>query len=342
MKRRINILIICLLNVMLAFGQDIHFSQFNASPLNLNPALTGVFDGDYRFIINERSQWSSITIPYKTYSGSFDMQLPTESYHIKHLPKGIWGLGIVINNDKAGDGILNTTEAKISLSYTGKISKDSSQFLSFAIQPGIINKSINYAALQFDEQWDGDAYNANLPTGENFQRNSITCFDIGIGMRYHYQIKPRNTITAGFAYTHFDAPLETFIANNNAILSPKFAFHANAQFMVTDKIDILPSLLWEHQNTFTETVLGATGKYIIDPERNTNFYLGIYMRLGDAIIPTISMDYNAFTVGLSYDVNTSQLKAASGGQGGLEISVIYILKNFVPMKPGKKICPVSM
>src|ERR1035437_2410146 len=239
MMRKILILIICLLNVMITFGQDIHFSQFNASPLNLNPALTGLFDGDYRFILNHRNQWSSITIPYKTYSGSFDMQLPTERFHIKHLPKGIWGAGIVINKDNAGDGSLGITEAKISLSYTGKISNDSSQFLTFAIQPGITNKSVNYNALHFDEQWNGDAFDPNLPTGEVFQRNSTTYLNLGFGMRYHYQIKSRNSVTVGFAYTHFNAPLETFIANSDATLSPKFAIHSNAQFMLTDEIDIL-------------------------------------------------------------------------------------------------------
>jgi type IX secretion system PorP/SprF family membrane protein len=342
MMRKITTLIIFALNVAITFGQDIHFSQFNASPLNLNPALTGLFDGDYRFILNHRNQWSSITIPYKTYSGSFDMQLPTERWHIKNLPKGIWGAGIVINKDNAGDGSLGITEAKISLSYTGKISKDSSQFLTFAIQPGITNKSFNYNALHFDEQWNGDAFDPGLPTGENFQRNSATYLNLGLGMRYHYQIKPRNSVTLGFAYTHFNSTLETFIANSSATLSPKFAIHSNTQFMLTDEIDILPSLLYEHQNTFNETVLGVSGKYIIDPQQNTNLYLGLYMRFGDAIIPTISMDYGAFTVGLSYDVNTSQLKVASNGNGGFEISIIYIMKNFVPLRPGKKICPVYM
>src|SRR5665213_2326706 len=294
-RRLVLVVVSCLLNVMISFGQDIHFSQFNSSPLNLNPALTGLFDGDYRFILNHRDQWSSVTVPYNTYSGSIDMQLPTDKFHIRHLPKGIWGAGIVINEDRAGDGILGTTEAKLSLSYTGKISRDSSQFLSFAVQPGITNKSLNLHNLQFDEQWDGDAFNPNLPTGENFQRNSTTYLNLGLGMRYHYQIKPRNSVTVGFAYTHFNSPLETYLANSDATLSPKFAIHSNAQFMVSDNIDIMPSILWEHQNTFTETILGASGKYILDPQQNTNFYLGLYMRMGDAIIPTVSMDYDAFT-----------------------------------------------
>jgi hypothetical protein len=55
-------------------AQDIHWSQFQSSPLNLNPALSGFFDGDYRFVLNHRNQWKSVTTPYNTFSGSIDMQ----------------------------------------------------------------------------------------------------------------------------------------------------------------------------------------------------------------------------------------------------------------------------
>ena len=336
------ILVFLMIYGLIASAQDIHFSQFNASPINLNPCNTGLFDGDYRFILNHRNQWSSITIPFNTYSGSFDMVLPTKDWKIKNLPSGIWGAGIVFNNDKAGDGSLGLMEAKVSLSYTQKIKKDSSMFISLAIQPGISNKSINYNKLQFDQQWDGDAYNPNLPTGEAFQRNSLTYTDINVGIRWHYKLKQRNAMTIGLAYDHFGRPMETFISNFNSNLYPKIAFHANGQFMVSDNFDLLPTWLYEKQNTFSEAIMGVNGKYIVDAEQNTNIYLGLFVRFNDAIIPMVSMDYANFTLGISYDINTSQLKTASNGQGGLEISLCYVIKRFVPFKPTKRICPVYL
>ena len=41
-------------------AQDPHFSQFFASPLTLNPAFTGKFDGSWRLAANHRDQWPSI------------------------------------------------------------------------------------------------------------------------------------------------------------------------------------------------------------------------------------------------------------------------------------------
>jgi hypothetical protein len=61
----------------------------------------------------------------------------------------------------------------------------------------------------------------------------------------------------------------------------------------------------------------------------TNLYLGVWARfsnLTDAIIPYVGLDIGSFTVGMSYDVNVSSLKPASQGQGGFEISLIYIKK----------------
>ena len=41
-------------------GQDIHYSQFNLAPLNLNPALTGVIDGICRAGINQKRSGSPL------------------------------------------------------------------------------------------------------------------------------------------------------------------------------------------------------------------------------------------------------------------------------------------
>ena len=38
-------------------AQDIHFSQFYASPLTLNPAMTGFVNGDCRAGVIYRNQW---------------------------------------------------------------------------------------------------------------------------------------------------------------------------------------------------------------------------------------------------------------------------------------------
>jgi hypothetical protein len=43
----------------------------------------------------------------------------------------------------------------------------------------------------------------------------------------------------------------------------------------------------------------------------------------DAIIPQIFIDFSAFSVGMSYDINTSKLNQASKYRGGFELSLRF-------------------
>src|SRR3954464_15769048 len=72
-----------------SFSQDLHFSQFNFSPLNENPANTNLFDGDYRFVGNYKNQWSSVPVKFNTISLSAEMNFIT-----------------LKNNDRVGGGFL--------------------------------------------------------------------------------------------------------------------------------------------------------------------------------------------------------------------------------------------
>ena len=47
-------------------AQDIHFSQFYENAILQNPALTGIFSGDYKVGFDYRSQWGSQFVPYNT------------------------------------------------------------------------------------------------------------------------------------------------------------------------------------------------------------------------------------------------------------------------------------
>ena len=60
------------------FAQDIHLSQFNSCPQNLNPSQTGMFNGDWRFVGNYRTQWAGISVPFVSYSIAADTRLRTK------------------------------------------------------------------------------------------------------------------------------------------------------------------------------------------------------------------------------------------------------------------------
>ena len=86
--------------------------------------------------------------------------------------------------------------------------------------------------------------------------------------------------------------------------------------------------LYSNQAGASEVVLGgALGLNANnDEETPTNFYVGSWLRLNDAIIPYVGLEWNDFRLGMTYDINYSNLKVGSQSRGGIEISLIYIKK----------------
>src|SRR5215813_6442 len=102
MKNKIaqrSALMICLLLAVTARSiaqTDPHFTQNYTYPMYINPALAGSSDGEYRASAIYRTQWGSISNPYRTMGVSFDTR----------TNKNI-ALGASILNQSAGDGGFN-------------------------------------------------------------------------------------------------------------------------------------------------------------------------------------------------------------------------------------------
>jgi len=104
---RLNILIgfILLFFTGLVQAQDIHYSLYNMSPLSLNPAHTGAYNGTYRIGGIYRDQYRSITSQqYSTPMIYVDAPILTVGKKQLH-----WlGVGGMFYQDNAGLAALKT------------------------------------------------------------------------------------------------------------------------------------------------------------------------------------------------------------------------------------------
>src|SRR4051812_4827177 len=89
---------------LLVFGQDMHFTQFYASPLYLNPAFTGA-NVCSRATLVYRNQWPGIKTAYQSYLFSLD----------HYMDKQHTGIGLQCASDVAGTGGLRTTNINASI-----------------------------------------------------------------------------------------------------------------------------------------------------------------------------------------------------------------------------------
>jgi type IX secretion system PorP/SprF family membrane protein len=327
------ILIFFCLGFSKAYAQDIHFSHFFASPFNISPAQTGMFDGDYRFILNQKTQWRSVTKPYNTFGFSYDMN---NAFNRKDL-----AIGLGLFNDKTGDSEFNTIHFAPSISYILHLKTEKKQNIRFGIQPAISNKRMDYSQLNFNNQYNGIAFDPNLSSNENFQAEGLTYFNLNAGIAYQIIIDERKSFQNSFGFFNINQPKQSFFNNNDIKLDRRLSYSAELNYMIAENVDIIPSFMFFRQGKYQEIVAGTRFKYYTNSFKGklSALYTGAWMRAGDAAFLQVGADYGNVQINVSYDINYSDLNIASRYRGGFEFSMIYIFKKFTPYNIRSRVCP---
>jgi type IX secretion system PorP/SprF family membrane protein len=316
---------------LFSFGQDIHFSQLTETPLLLNPAQTAM-SHKVMAVFNFKDQWKSVSnTPYRTFNFCTDYAYAKKS-NGSHL-----GVGLNVFSDKAGDGAMGTTTGQLHLS--GVLAADDKNLLSLGLYGGFGQRSLAYDKLYWDNQYDGSAYNAALPSGEPGTFGNHTYMDFGAGVAWFYgaghstlSSKDALTFNAGFSLQHINKPVYSFYGAGEQKLPMKIVAHGNADIgMKNTNLVLQPSYIVMLQGGHHEINAGMMFKYVMQEashytgrKKPAAFILGGYYRFGDAAVIVTGYEFSNYRIGLSYDVNISNLNAASRSKGGFEISLRFM------------------
>jgi len=321
----------CLLTGAVVIAQDPNFSQFFASPLTLNPALTGKFDGVYRVAGNYRNQWPTINNAFTTYTASFDAGILKS-----RIPEyDQFGIGVLGFADDAGNGVLKNNALGLSLAYHKALDENGFHQLGVGFQGAYVGKRLDVTKVTFEDQLTPSGFTG--ATSEIFpgQRVSVSYFDMNAGILYNGSTDGNNNFYLGASMYHINRPKESFQGDQFFNLSGRVTFQGGGKIPVGQYNYIHFSANHSRQANATNTVIG--GAYALnanaDLDNPTNIYIGSWYRFGDAIIPYVGLEFGEFHIGATYDINISSLKPGSNMRGGAEISLIYIKK---PVDPNAK------
>jgi type IX secretion system PorP/SprF family membrane protein len=317
-------------------AQDLHYSHFMQAPLQRGASEAGNFDGDLRLTALQRRQWSSVTTPYRSLSFAGDGKLSA-------LHSGLKGLnaGIQINYDRAGDGDLTALQLLLSVSYKIALNSDSAHFLRVGMQGGIVQRSIDFNALTFDNQFDGDVFNPQSLSGETFGENSFSTGDWGIGIGWT-GIGESGMLDAGFQVMHLNRSQWSLLESGSANYPLLYQFTIAAAGAGNEPLQWKPALTIMRQDQNTEITGGTELQFRLKerPIRAWAFSVAAFYRYRDAIIPQVALYYDKFRLGFSYDINVSGLREVSQARGGAEFSIVYIARRIRSQSKSSTVCPV--
>jgi type IX secretion system PorP/SprF family membrane protein len=307
-----------LLTSVAAYTQDLTFSQFYATPMLRNPSLAGVFNGDLRVNAVHRSQWQSVTVPFKTTALGIEYKLPVFNYN-DYLT-----LGLQASHDVAGDIKLKRTQLLPVLNYHKSLSDDADNYLSMAFMGGFIQSQFDPSQAKLDDQYRNGAYNPLNQTMQVFSKSGYSYIDASTGITYSSSFSYSSRYYIGAALYHLNKPKVNFYSNNSeTTIQPKYVLNGGLTTDLTDAnriIGFADYFIQGGTRQFLGGILYETDLIQFSETDRIAFSFGGFYRWNDAFVPTVQLTMHEWQIGLTYDVNMSKLKTASQMRGGFELT----------------------
>ena len=314
------VLLVLLFSNKVASAQDPNFSQFIASPLSINPALTSNGESSWRAMSNVRTQWVGIGSSYITQSLSVDGKLK------KLDDDNYLGIGGMVIAEKAMDGIFKSTYININTAYHLSLDNKGN---GLAVGLGYINNNtrIDFSQLSFDQQLSSIGFDRTLPAGEPSLSNATSFSSACAGIMYTYD-NDNTFLNLGAAGYRFVKSNRSVLDDKTQYISPRYDIHADFGTALNDRVNLNVSAVHMIQNGTSNTSIGTSFGLVqnandFNSEQLRMLNLGMFYKIGNAIIPYVGYNYNAFQFGFSYDVNVSSVKGGSMSARSFEISFMY-------------------
>jgi type IX secretion system PorP/SprF family membrane protein len=333
MKKNIfslSTLLILALVSLKGFAQvDPHFTQYYIYPSWTNSALTGAFDGSYRVSGIFRTQWGNISAPYSTQGLAADF---TTDKNLNY--------GVSLINQTAGNGGYRYNTVYGNIAYTGlRFGANERHRVVFGMQAGLIQRSFDVNRLDFLSEYNPITGLPDKPSGEILQSPRTSTFDAAAGVMYFDGATNRKTnVFVGYSASHLTRPKDKFNGNGpNAKIPMRHLFHGGMKIKVNNLLSITPNALYMRQGTAQEIAFGFYSQYKIAAE--TDLMTGANYRINDAMSPFLGFSHKKFVLGLSYDINTSDLSKLAKGSNSFEISLSISGRKSLKTPEVEFVCP---
>ena len=256
------------------------------------------------------------------------------------ISRDILAAGLLIVRDVAGDSRLSNTNIQASIGYSKRLSEG--LFLFGGAYLGAGQRRFSTANLQFDDQYNGDQFNAGQTSADlaNIRQTNFMYLDLGVGAGLRWQLSRRTFCNIGGAVRHLNQPMQRFMSGGER-LGLHFSTNVSASAQIDINNDVLFSAQYQLQNPYQAVMFGGGWRYHLDQSKGREMavYMMLSARWRDAFIPQIGFNYQSWQFGLSYDINLSNFNVATNRNGAVELTMQYLLIP-VPKLGEIKTCPI--
>jgi len=308
-------------------AQDPKFSQYFASPLTLNPAYTGFFDGEYRIALNTRRQWGNLGDAYNTYSISGDVKLVAD----ENFTNYVFSIGLSGLFDESFNKALRTQYISASFSYYQYLDVEHKFKFGLAPQVSYASRYLDYNKLTFASQYTSDGvFNPALPNHLDLNNDRASYFDVNIGANFSGTFD-RLSVVAGFAQYHLARPKQSLLSNSFEVVAPRSSVNVGALYQVNKFTDLNFTGVYNAQKKNNDILFGAVLGLKPNNEAKFKFNLGMWYKVNQSsFYPYLGINIGDFSAGINYTLYGN--KVIDSTPRTYELSLIYRHNNFKGFK----------
>ena len=323
------------------------FTNYYMSPMTLNPAMTGAYEGTYRVGGLRRQQWNASPSSSIFGTTSVFVDMPVVMIQKRH-----WiGAGLSFYNDVAKNfanqdktitaTTLKQTSPALSVAFHYALDKKYKNVLSFALKGGQCTYKVGLADIPLATS----ELNKAIPTVDKSWRPQETTrpfLDLSLGLMLKSKIDKKSDLTVGVSLGHINTPKYGFYTKGTAAELPTaFTGHLEYNRMLTKKLTFSPNFLFRTIAGSKEVALQGIVGYQLDPKRKDLILkggLGFRGFGNNAVNVLLGADYQNFKFMVGYDIPTGLIATVENST--IELAIHYTGKVYKsPVVKGIHFCP---
>jgi len=324
-KHLLFILIFQTLYATQLFAQDPHYTQYLAVPQLINPAFTGVFDGNFRVASNYRTQWTAFGSPFTSMIAGVEGKIFNGDAYYQNP----FNMGLVVQSDKTLKGALTSNNLTAAAAYHVPLNRDGNKSFGLALSGTYGKRNFNFSNLVAESQFESGGFNPIAQSGEVAFESMRPYFSVGAGILYSNSLEEEGTFfQIGASAFHINRPVQTILYSSEEAIPMRISAQASLQRYVAEDLLLDANLMYQNQASSDYLYGSLAVTKLLDQDQDGRLIgLGCLYRTGDAVAPFIFGEFNSLRVGFSYDIQVNDIRKSAAPASSLEFSLQYRFKS---------------
>ena len=305
-------------------AQDLHFSNYAASPHNLSPAKVGDFYGSYKIGAIIRDQFSSFFDKgYRTQGFFAETNLP---YAFK--PHHWTSVGVFFDNDKSGDLGLGSNRVGVNVAYHLALDTDYRNVLSVGLQYSNISRRVDPSAAVGPDPDEDDPVLMQYKTSFS---------DINLGFSFKSRLNKKSIFEIGTGLYHLKTSTKDATRGSDDLIPLRINAYTALSVRTSKMISITPRIQYSNAREANNLAAQFIGTYWLE---KSEIDFGVGYRFGDAIQFLMGYHIKNWTVTGAFDMTVSSAATYNDRKGAFELGAYTILAKYPKTKVELiEICP---